>query len=102
MPKDIEIYKVGKTLDASTCNQEQEAIVALVDKNKNIAIDLSECTYVSSAGLRVLLYSYKLAHSKKLQLYLIGVCDEVREVMRMTGFEKFFSFFSTVEECIKN
>lgn len=102
MSKEVEIYKVGETLDASTSNREQEAILVLMEKNKNIAIDLSGCTYVSSAGLRVLLYSYKVTHSKNLQLYLIGVCNEVRDVMRITGFEKFFSFFNTVEECINH
>lgn len=100
MPKEVELYKVGGSLDASTCNKEQEAIVTLMDRNKSIAIDLSECSYVSSAGLRVLLYSYKLARSKNLQLYLIGVCSEVRDVMKMTGFEKFFVYFGTVDECI--
>lgn len=100
MAKEVEIYKVGETLDASTCNKEQEAIITLMEKNKNIAIDLSQCTYVSSAGLRVLLYSYKMARSKNLQLYLIGVCEDVRDVMKMTGFEKFFVYFDTVDECI--
>lgn len=98
--KEIVIHKTGNCLDASTSVKQQEAINALMVENKNIAIDLSECTYVSSAGLRVLLYSYKIARSKAIQLYLIGVSKEVREVMKITGFEKFFVYFDTIEECI--
>lgn len=96
----IEIHKVGNVLDASTSKKEQEAITQILDKGKNVALDLSECNYVSSAGLRVMLYSYKIAATDGLKLYLIGVSNEVREVMAITGFERFFSFYSNIEECI--
>lgn len=96
----IEIHKVGNVLDASTSKKEQEAISQILDQGKNVALDLSECTYVSSAGLRVMLYSYKVAATENLKLYLIGVSDEVREVMAITGFERFFNFYKTVDECI--
>ena len=97
-----EVYKLGKSLDSSNNAQEQEKILAIFEKGDNVILDMTDCTYVSSAGLRVMLYSYKVANSKELKLYLIGVCDEVRDVMSMTGFEKFFEFFNTVEECQKS
>ena len=96
-----EIYKLGASLDSSNNAQEQEKILALVEKGTNVILDMTDCTYVSSAGLRVMLYSYKVAGSKGLKLYLVGVGDEVRDVMSMTGFEKFFEYFNTVEECQK-
>ena len=86
-------------MDSSNNAQEQEKILALFEKGSNVILDLTDCTYVSSAGLRVMLYSYKVAASKGLKLYLVGVTDEVRDVMAMTGFEKFFEYFNTVEEC---
>jgi anti-sigma B factor antagonist len=96
-----EIYKLGASLDSSNNAQEQEKILALFEKGTNVILDMTDCTYVSSAGLRVMLYSYKVAGSKGLKLYLVGVGDEVRDVMSMTGFEKFFEYFNTVEECQK-
>ena len=89
-------------MDSSNNAQEQEKILAIFDKGNSVILDMTDCTYVSSAGLRVMLYSYKVANSKGLKLYLIGVCDEVRDVMNMTGFEKFFEYFNTVEECQKS
>ncbi|WP_242385414.1 STAS domain-containing protein [Phocaeicola sartorii] len=97
----IAIYKVGGVLDASTSQKEQEGILAILDSDKNVALDLSGCTYVSSAGLRVMLYSYKVAASKGLKLYLISVSSEVKEVMTITGFERFFTFFDSVDDCLK-
>ena len=96
------VYKMCSSLDSSTSNQEQEKILSVFDQNCSVILEMTDCTYVSSAGLRVMLYSYKLAASKGLKVYLVGVCDEVRDVMSMTGFEKFFEYFDTVEECQKS
>jgi anti-sigma B factor antagonist len=92
-------HKIGAVLDNSTCAQEQESITAIIADGNDVLLDLTNCTYVSSAGLRVLLYSYKVAKAKGLKLFLVGVSDDVKEVMKMTGFEKFFTYYSTEEEC---
>lgn len=97
-----EVYKLGASLDSSNSAQEQENILAIFEKGSCVILDMTDCTYVSSAGLRVLLYSYKIAASKGYKVYLVGVCDEVRDVMSMTGFENYFDFFNTVEEAQKN
>ena len=96
-----EVYKLGASLDSSNSSQEQEKILAIFDKNSSVILDMTDCTYVSSAGLRVLLYSYKIAASKGQKVLLVGVCDEVRDVMSMTGFEDYFEYYNTVEECRK-
>ena len=93
-----EVHKVGSVLDASSSKEEQQAILSILDENKSVILDLSECKYVSSAGLRVMLYAYKVAASNGLNVYLVGV-SKVREVMAITGFEHFFKYFDTVEEC---
>lgn len=96
----LKIYEVGEVLDTCTSPEEQQKIKKLLEESNNIALDLSRCKYVSSAGLRTILFSYKLAKSKGGQLSLIGVSSEIREVMAMTGFDRFFTFYQTVEECI--
>ncbi|MBR4809972.1 MAG: STAS domain-containing protein [Bacteroidales bacterium] len=96
-----EVYKLGASLDSSNSAQEQEKILAVFDRGNSIILDMTDCTYVSSAGLRVLLYSYKIAASKGHKICLVNVCSEVRDVMGMTGFEKFFDYFDSVDECQK-
>jgi len=95
------VYKICEVLDATSCKKEQEGIVETLDKNGDAILDLSGCTYVSSAGLRTLLFSYKVAKSKHQNVYLVGVSKEVREVMSITGFERFFKYYDTVDECKK-
>lgn len=96
----IGIYEVGTVLDTVTSIKEQQGIMTLLKENKYIALDLSHCTYVSSAGLRVMLCTFKAAKAKDGRVDLVGVSDEIREVMSMTGFDKFFKFYRTVEACV--
>lgn len=96
----IAIYEVEGVLDTSTSSQEQEKILALLETNSHIGLDLTHCKYVSSAGLRVMLYAYKVASGKGGRVDLIGVSKEIREVMDMTGFSRFFKMYGTVGECM--
>ncbi|MBQ1697386.1 MAG: STAS domain-containing protein [Bacteroidales bacterium] len=96
-----EVYKMGDKLDSSNAATEQPKILAIIDSEKDVVIDMSECKYVSSAGLRVLLYSYKVAAPKGVKVSLAGVSDEVKDVMEMTGFDKFFEFFATAKDAMK-
>ena len=97
----MEIYKLGEKLDSFSSPKEQEQILAVLEKGNSLILDMTDCTYVSSAGLRVLLYSYKVAVSNGQKLYLVGVCEEVRDVMGMTGFEDYFEFFGSIDECLQ-
>lgn len=87
-------------MDTSTSGKEQEKILAMLENHPHIGLDLSRCKYVSSAGLRVMLYAFKVASAKGGRVDLIGVSKEIHEVMDMTGFSKFFKIYGTVGECI--
>ena len=97
----IESYKLGEELDSFNHQQVQDDILAILEKGCSVVLDMTACHYISSTGLRVLLYSKKVAAAKGLKLYLAGINDEVRDVMVVTGFNSFFDIFSTMEECQK-
>ena len=71
-----EIHFVGSVLDSNTSGDEQAKIVALIEQGHSVALDLSGCSYVC----------------------LVGVSQEVKDVMHMTGFDKFFRFYQTLDE----
>lgn len=96
----IKIYKVSSILDMSTSTRELEKILALLEDNCHIGLDLTRCTYVSSAGLRVMLHVYKIASSQGGRVDLIGASNEIRKVMDLTGFSRFFKMYRTVGECM--
>jgi anti-sigma B factor antagonist len=53
---------------------------------------MTACHYISSTGLRVLLYSKKVAATKGLKVCLKGITDEVKDIMDVTGFSNFFDY----------
>ena len=87
-----ETYQLGKRLDSFNYKEEQERILAILEKDCSVVLDMTECNYISSSGLRVLLYCKKVAASKGLKLILKGVSPEVKDIMDITGFENFFDY----------
>ena len=96
----IEKYQIVGELDSFNHEQVQDDILAILEKGCSAVIDMTGCYYVSSTGLRVLLYSKKVAASKGLELCLVGMNTEVKDIMNVTGFDNFFDFFNTMEECL--
>ena len=87
-----ETYKLGEELDSFNHEQVQKEILTILEKGCDAVLDMTDCIYISSTGLRVLLYSKKVAASKGLKLYLKGVSEEVKDIMNVTGFENFFDY----------
>ena len=72
-------------LDTTTAPTLEKTIDEIIDGITELILDMNQLTYVSSAGLRVLLSTQKKMN-KIGMMKLIGVCEEVMEVFEMTGF----------------
>ena len=72
-------------LDANTAPALEGAICREIEDNRNLILDMKEMSYISSAGLRVL-----LSTQKKLQkdgsLIIKNVRPEVMDIIEITGF----------------
>lgn len=88
----MESYKVGENLDSFNYQQVQNDIQAILEKGSSVLLDMTACHYISSTGLRVLLYSKKVAAAKGLKICLSGISDEVKDIMDVTGFSSFFEY----------
>ena len=87
-----ETYKLGAELDSFNYQQVQDDILAILERGSSVLLDMTDCYYISSTGLRVLLYSKKVAAAKGLKVCLKGVNAEVQDVMDVTGFSSFFDY----------
>ena len=73
-------------LDTAASQQFQDALFPALDEAGQVELDFSKLDYVSSAGLRVLLLGQKSALEKGASMALVGVSDEIMEVLEMTRF----------------
>jgi anti-sigma B factor antagonist len=62
---------------------------------------MTEVPYMSSAGLRTLLSTYRQVTAKNGKLILVGLSEEIQDTMTVTGFLNFFKTSETVEEAVK-
>ena len=77
-------------LDTLTAPQLEAVIKNELEGAKELVLDLKDLIYVSSAGLRVLLMGHKTM-SKIGSMSLCNVCDDIKEVLTITGFADIFT-----------
>jgi anti-sigma B factor antagonist len=79
------IIEVAGRLDTITAPVLEKTINDNAENVQNLVLDFQGLEYISSAGLRVL-----LGAQKKMQkigsMKLTNVCEDVMEVLEMTGF----------------
>ena len=85
--RDFELVTLGITgrLDATTAPNLEAVINELSKDIKELVFDMSELEYLSSAGIRVLLFAYKKMSLNQGVMRIEKVNDIVREVFEMTG-----------------
>lgn len=91
--KDIIYIKLIGKLDSNSSSYVTDEILKLIKKDVNITIDMGECDYVSSAGLRTLLTIGKHIKMKSGRMQIINLLDDVKEVIEMTGFDSILNEF---------
>ncbi|MCH2082951.1 MAG: STAS domain-containing protein [Saprospiraceae bacterium] len=97
----IAILSVDGSIDSSTAAAFQKEILAQIEIDNNLILDLSKNDFISSAGLRVLLLVYRSSKVAVGKLIIVGASDEIKDVMYHTGFSKFFTFSGNIEEGIQ-
>ena len=81
------------SLDTSTVPETEKAMLPLYEcEGKDVIIDCTGLTYISSAGLRIFLNVLKNVEEKGGQVYITNINDAVRHVFSITGFNNIFQF----------
>ena len=79
------IIEIVGRLDTNTAPALDKTISEDILETQNLVLEMKGLEYISSAGLRVLLGAQKKMQ-KAGTLKLINVCDDIMEVLEMTGF----------------
>ncbi|MBQ9415082.1 MAG: STAS domain-containing protein [Clostridia bacterium] len=79
------LFTLAGRLDTTTAPELEQAISASLNGITALVLDMAELTYVSSAGLRVLLSAQK-AMAKQGTLTIRNVNETVMEIFEVTGF----------------
>jgi anti-sigma B factor antagonist len=93
----VTVVTVDGELDTNSAPLAQQQIVPLAVAGVRLVLDMTKVPYMSSAGIRVLLSTYRQVTGNGGKIVLVGLADDVKDTMSVTGFLKFFQTYDTVD-----
>ena len=105
----IETKRDGETLVAITSERvdgmnsqelQTELEEAILETDRAVVLDLQRLTYISSAGLRVILVTTKALQRRRAKLVVCSLSDSVREIFEMSGFDKIIPVYPTADDAL--
>ncbi|MBN2030656.1 STAS domain-containing protein [bacterium] len=97
----VSIIYLNGYLDAHTAPDFEKALQELVDQERvNIVVNLSELTYISSAGLGVFMGFIENIRDKGGDIKLAEPTEKVYRVFDLLGFPVLYEVFKKEEEAI--
>lgn len=73
-------------LDTTTAPELETVLLSELDVCEELIMDFDQLTYLSSAGLRILLAGQKKANKLQKAMVIRNVNETIMEVLEMTGF----------------
>jgi anti-sigma B factor antagonist len=93
----VHVVELAGELDANTSPAAQQQILPLAVENARILLDMGGVSFMSSAGLRLLLSTYRQVATQKGTVALAGLSEDLKDTMSMTGFLSFFTTYDTTD-----
>ena len=87
---DITIVKLAGDIDGKTVPETWRKLLLLVRADCKIVLDMSQVSYMSSAGLRMLLSLHRQVAGSGGKTALVGLSADIRDTMSATGFLRYF------------
>jgi anti-sigma B factor antagonist len=98
--KGITVVGLDGKLDSKTVPAVQTSFSPLIQTHSRIVLDMTRVTYLSSAGLRLLVMMHREISEGGGKLVLAGLTERARDTMAITGFLPYFTTFETVEAAL--
>src|SRR3954454_2678467 len=96
----ITVVQLAGELTALTAGDAQGKVLQLVGPGGKMILDMSGVSFMSSAGLRMLLVLYRTISGRGGKILLIGLPEDIRNTMSLTGFLDLFRHSDTLEAAL--
>ncbi|MCP4399541.1 MAG: anti-sigma factor antagonist [bacterium] len=96
----VPVVELAGDIDGKTAREIQEQIFPELEAASKILFDMRKVDYMSSAGLRMLLLIYRQARKNAGQIALVGLSEEIKDIMSVTGFLSYFTVCDTLEDAL--
>ena len=98
---DVIVLSLGERLDVENAPVLEEAVQKVFDGGiRNVILEFSNVTYISSVGLSACLLCAKQAQETHGRAVLVGMTEPVAEVFKISGLINLFSSYTTRDEAL--
>ena len=98
---EVTVLEFEGKLDTQTSPDTQQQLTELIEKGeKKILVNFEKLDYISSAGLRVLLFAAKQLKPSGGELRICSLNEIVKEVFDISGFMTIFKVFGSESEAL--
>lgn len=97
---DVTVASLVGEIDSTTAPAAQEQLVPLIKPGCLLVLDMKDLTFLSSAGLRIMLLLYRQAAANQGKVALAALQDTIRDTMEITGFLNFFLVCTDVDAAV--
>ena len=95
------VLRLTGEVDVYTAPQLRERVIELVDGGtQHVLADLCEVTFLDSTGLGALIGGLKRLRARDGSLTLVIGADRIRRIFRITGLDRAFALWPSVQEAI--
>ena len=102
---DVTLIQVEGRIDHTTAKSFEDAlsshVAACIGGDKKLLLDFSGVTFISSAGLRVLMISAKQCRKQNGKMVLAALQPVIQEVFQISRFDTLFEVFPTVRAALE-
>jgi serine/threonine-protein kinase RsbW len=99
----IIVLEVKGEVDAYTSQDLNKTLGDVLDDGYHrIVVEVSQMTFISSAGIRAFLYAQREAVQLGGEVRFVGPTDNVRRIFEIAGFFEIFQITDDLEESISN
>ena len=100
---DLTVLEVEGEVDAHTARDLNKALMGLLGQGHyRIVMDVSKMTFISSAGIRAILYAHREAVQLGGKVRLVGPTDSVRRIFEIVGFFELLQITDRLRESIND
>ncbi len=102
--KRASLVKISGRVDSSTAPDLEKALKELMEQGQfRIVVDMSDLSFISSAGLRVLISTAKTCRRwNRGDVYLASLPQHIMETFELAGLTRVFKIFPDAVEAIGN
>ena len=99
--KGILVVMPEQRIDGSNATQFHNALsLAINDTDSSLLLDMERLTYVSSAGLRVIMIASKTLESRDMRLLVCSLSEKVRRIFQISGIDKMVETHNAREDAM--